>query len=177
MDDLTRHHHIFVLTGPVQGGKTTTVSEKVTQLRNRGVKVMGFLCPGSFSEGKRSAFDLENIETGDQIPMGSEREKKGWVKYRRFFFNPQAFLSGATWISESIKRDPDLIVIDEVGPMELEGIGWSEALDNLVKTSSVTQLWIVRQQILPEVIEKWKIPENHLFTIKTIEDLTHKWML
>ena len=86
MNDSERHDHIFVLTGPVQGGKTTLVSEKITLLREKGVKVMGFLCPGSFSEGKRSAFSLVDLETGRQVHMGDAKEQKGWVKFRRFFF-------------------------------------------------------------------------------------------
>ncbi len=168
--------HIFVLTGPVQGGKTTLVSEKITQLKNRGVKVMGFLCPGSFSTGLRSAFKLVDIETGQQVPMGDENEHKGWVKFRRFFFNPEAFVQGELWIKRCLKRDPELLVIDEVGPMELQGDGWSNTLDTLAKTSSITQLWIVRQEILTEVIQRWEIPEDHVFTAETFENISHKWM-
>lgn len=176
MNDSARHFHIFVLTGPVQGGKTTLVSEKIILLREKGVKVMGFLCPGSFSEGKRSAFSLVDLETGRQVPMGDSIEQKGWVKFRRFFFNPEAFSQGELWIKNCLQRDPDLLVIDEVGPMELEGNGWSKSLDNLAQNSSVTQLWIVRQQILSEVTEKWKIPEDQIFTVETIENLTDKWI-
>ena len=176
MNDSARNYHIFVLTGPVQGGKTTLVSEKIGLLRERGVKVFGFLCPGSFSEGKRSAFGLVDLETGRRIPMGDANEQKGWVKFRRFFFNPEAFIQGELWIKSCLKRDPDLVVIDEVGPMELEGDGWSNTLDILAQNSSVTQLWIVRQQILNEVSERWKIPEDQILTAETIETLTQRWM-
>ncbi len=168
--------HIFVLTGPVQGGKTTLVSEKTSLLREKGVKVMGFLCPGSFSEDLRSAFSLVDLETGRRVPMGDVKEQKGWVKFRRFYFNPEAFVQGELWIKSCLKRDPDLLVIDEVGPMELEGKGWSTTLDTLAQNSSITQLWIVRQQILPDVIQRWIIPEDHVFTTETFENLSHKWM-
>jgi nucleoside-triphosphatase THEP1 len=176
MNDSARHKHIFVLTGPVQGGKTTLVSEKTSLLREKGVKVMGFLCPGSFSEGLRSAFSLVDLETGRRVPMGDTKKQKGWVKFRRFFFNPEAFVQGELWIKRCLKRDPDLLVIDEVGPMELEGKGWAPTLDTLAQNSSITQLWIVRQQILNEVSEKWKIPEDQIFTAETFENLSHKWM-
>ena len=176
MNNSARHFHIFVLTGPVQGGKTNSASEQVTLLKEKGVKVMGFLCPGSFSEGKRSAFSLVDIETGRQVPMGDANEQKGWVKFRRFFFNPEAFIQGELWIKSSLKRDPDLLVIDEVGPMELDGKGWSKILDTLAQKSSVTQWWIVRQEILPDVIQRWNIPENQIFTADTFEKLSYKWM-
>jgi len=176
INDSARHFHIFVLTGPVQGGKTTLVSEKISLLRKKGVKVMGFLCPGSFSEGKRSAFGLMDLETGRRIPMGDANEQKGWVKFRRFFFNPEAFIQGELWIKSCLKREPDLLVIDEVGPMELAGAGWSETLDTLAQNSSVTQLWIVRQQIVQEVLRKWSIPEDQVYTAESIDNLTQRWM-
>ena len=175
-NDSAIHKHIFVLTGPVQGGKTTLVSEKTSLLREKGVKVMGFLCPGSFSEGERSAFSLVDLETGRQVAMGDVNERKGWVKFRRFFFNPEAFIQGELWIKSCLKRDPDLLVIDEVGPMELAGDGWAKTLDTLAQNSSVTQLWIVRQQIVQEVLRKWRIPDNQVYTAESIDNLIQRWI-
>lgn len=176
MNDSARHDHIFVLTGPVQGGKTTLLTEKIGLLREKGVKVLGFLCPGSFSEGLRSAFSLVDIETGRQVPMGDSNEQKDWVKFRRFYFNPEAFVQGELWIKRDLERKPDLLVIDEVGPMELESHGWSKSLDTLAQKSSVTQLWIVRQQIVQEVLRKWNIPDNHVYTADSINNLTQRWI-
>jgi len=169
------HHHIHVLTGPVQGGKTSLLKERIALLKKGGIRVMGFICPGTISQGRRSEFQLENIHTGQRVAMGSEKEKKGWVKYRRFYFNPEAFSQGKAWIEKAVSEQADLLVIDEVGPMELEGMGWSEILDFLENKTGVFQLWIVRQQILPEVLGKWKIPEDQIFTFETIEDLMKKW--
>lgn len=176
MNDSAIRSHIFILTGPVQGGKTTGVSEKISLLRDKGVKVCGFLCPGSFSEGKRSAFTLMNLETGVRIPMGDVNEQKGWVKFRRFFFNPEAFIQGELWIKSCLNKDPGLLVIDEVGPMELEGDGWAKTLDTLAQNSSITQLWIVRQEIVQEVLRKWIIPEDQTYTLDSIDNLTHRWI-
>ena len=176
MNDSARHSQIYVLTGPVQGGKTTLVSEKISLLREKGVKVWGFLCPGSFTEGKRSAFSLVDLETGCRIPLGDANAQKGWVKFRRFFFNPEAFIAGELWIKRCLTRDPNLVVIDEVGPMELEGNGWAKTLDTLAHKSSLTQLWIVRQEIVQEVLRKWSIPEDQVYTAESIDNLTQRWM-
>ena len=137
---------------------------------------MGFLCPGSFSEGKRSAFTLMDLETGSRIPMGDVNEQKGWVKFRRFFFNPEAFIQGELWIQSCFKKDPGLLVIDEVGPMELEGGGWAKTLDTLAQNSTVAQLWMVRQEIVQEVLRKWSIPEDQVYTAESIDNLIQRWM-
>jgi len=175
MNDPGLHQHIHVLTGKVQGGKTTFITNQIKELRKIGVIVMGMLCPGLITEGRRSEFSLVNIETGHQISMGTEQKKNKWQKYRRFYFNPEAFIKGSEWIKDSLMKSPDLLVIDEVGPMELEGLGWSSTLGSMAKESDITQLWIVRQDIVSEVILKWKIPDDHVYTMLTIEGLFKKW--
>ena len=54
----------------------------------------------------------------------------------------------------------DLLVLDEVGPMELEGLGWSEILDSLEQQTNTRQLWVVRQEIVSEACRRWNIPDH-----------------
>jgi nucleoside-triphosphatase THEP1 len=54
------------------------------------------------------------------------------------------------------------VILDEVGPMELEGSGWDRILKFLEKQQDIIQLWIVREQILQKVLERWSIPYSHL---------------
>ncbi len=132
----------------------------------------GFLCPGTFSSGRRSGFKLSRIGTGMQIPMASDREKEGWFSYRRFWFNPEAFYRGRKWIETSLEKQPDVLVIDEVGPMELEGSGWSGTLDMLAERQGTVQLWSVREQLLSEVIQRWRIKAGNVIDIERETPLT-----
>lgn len=160
---------VFLVTGPVQGGKTTFLSALAALLKKRGLTPGGFLCPGTFDSGNRSEFYLKNILTGVELPMGSARETLQWFKYRRFWFNPGAFKVGEEWIRECLRQEAQIIVIDEVGPMELEGSGWSEILDDLVKQPVPLQLWSVRENILQEVMQRWNIHSEHLIRIDTMD--------
>ncbi len=156
---------ILLVSGPVQGGKTSYLTELVDLLKKRGLKLGGFLARGSFHSGERSGFTLKNIRGGMELPMASAQETAGWFKYRRFWFNPNAFKLGRSWILSSLKEEPDVLVIDEVGPMELEGSGWSESLSSLRNSSVPVQLWSVRDSLLNEVMEHWNISTEHVFTI------------
>lgn len=171
------NHHIYLLSGPVQGGKTTYLADQIKRFKKQDLKVMGFLCPGSFSENRRTAFSLENIETGFRVPMGSEKEVKGWGRYKRFFFNPEAYYQGARWIRESILKDPDLLVIDEVGPMELDGGGWAEILEFLETKKTIEQLWVVREKLAMEVAQRWNIAKDQCVRIDESEELILKWRI
>lgn len=170
MSGITPHHHIFVITGPVQGGKTTFTTTCSSYLRDRGARVSGFVCPGYFREGRRAGFQLVNIASGESMDFGSVKATGGWQPYRRFYFNPQAFDMGKAWIEQAMKTHPDLIVIDEVGPMELENRGWSGLLDLLAELTGQYQVWVVREGILREVLDRWKIPEENVFLIHGPKD-------
>ena len=156
---------IFLITGPVQGGKTTFLAELCRVLEKRGLKTGGFLCPGSFDSGQRSGFSLLNTGTGEEVTMASVLKTKNWMKYRRFWFNPDAFNQGREWVRECLMQETQIIVIDEVGPMELEGSGWSDLLEALEKAPVPLQLWTVRENLLPEVMERWGIPGDRVINI------------
>jgi len=55
-----------------------------------------------------------------------------------------------------------VIIIDEVGPLELEGRGWASILEELMKETEMVQLWTVRESILESVMEQWSIPAERI---------------
>jgi len=165
MSNPIKAQSIFLVTGPVRGGKTTFLTSLILRLKQNELRVAGILCPGKFSSGKRSAFSLKNIQTGEELPMASIQDETGWFKYRRFWFNPEAFRLGEIWIREGLKKDAQIMVIDELGPMELERSGWSELLNILAETTIPVQLWSVRESIIEEVMKRWSIPPANLIHI------------
>ena len=169
MSIAAQQQNIYLITGTIQGGKTSYLIELVDLLRKRGLSLGGFLAPGSFESGERSGFKLKNILTGVEIPMASTKETAGWFKYRRFWFNPDAFIQGMAWIRKIMPEEPQVVVIDEVGPMELEGSGWSDILEFLLSSSVPVQLWSVRENLIEEVRQRWDIPGSHIIRIHEAE--------
>ncbi len=98
MSKAAQQQNIYLITGTIQGGKTSYLIELVDLLRKRGLSLGGFLAPGSIDSGERSGFKLKNILTGIEIQMAATKEIAGWFKYRRFWFNPDAFIQGMEWI-------------------------------------------------------------------------------
>ncbi len=166
MIENSQYHPILLVTGKVQGGKTSYLTELAEQLKKREIKVGGFLAPGSFESGERSGFRLKNLLTGLELPMASVREAPGWDSYRRFWFNPDAFRAGREWISASLAEKVELVIIDEVGPMELEGSGWSETLKFLQQVSVPIQVWSVRESLVTELREQWNLSTAGLIHIE-----------
>ncbi len=164
------HSRIYVITGKIHGGKTTLVTRLAEQFKKESITVSGFIAPGSFQQGVRSDFTLINVKNGEQIPLATLGARKGWMNFRRFSFNPVAFQLGEAWIREGVSSQDQLVIIDEVGPMELKGLGWDSTLKYLEMQSDIVQLWIVREQMLQEVLGHWNIPHSQVFRMNEEEE-------
>lgn len=157
--------NIHVITGKVQGGKATFLASLVEGLRKHDLRIAGFLSRESVSGERGNGFTLVDLEGGRQVPLASLDKRKGWFGFRRLYFNPAAFIMGERWVRNGLLHSPDLVVIDEVGPMEMEGLGWWKILIHLEDLDHIVQLWIVREQILSVIKEKWRIPDENIYWI------------
>jgi nucleoside-triphosphatase THEP1 len=163
------HENIYIVSGKVQGGKSTFLEEFVRLAGKTSLKIHGFIAEGSFKNKERSGFRLKDINSGESIQMASGDKKEGWQKFSRFYFNPAAFEFGRTVIDKAILGKADLIILDEVGPMELAGKGWSEVIEMLEKQTHIQQLWSVRERLLKEVRIRWHLDEENIYLIQEKE--------
>jgi len=143
---------IFIITGKVGSGKSTLLGELTEILQEHGISMDGFLCRGELNQGERSGYTMVNIRDGSEIIFATIDSQKGWPFYGRFCFNPEAITEGEKIIRKAIDRKSRLLIIDEVGPLELEGRGWSKMIDLVPEDSGLVQIWVVRESILAHFI-------------------------
>ena len=161
-----KHHQILVISGPVHGGKTTFVSMLADMLKDHGIEPCGFICKGRFTGGERSAFTLVDLEDGSEIAFATTRKRPGWERFRRFYINPEALAKGERIARKAVREGSDLLVVDEVGPLELEGGGWSGILEMLAVERNLMQIWVARQQIVDALRQRWRIPGENIFRLE-----------
>jgi len=161
------HRNIFILTGKVQSGKSTWLRRLVDASDRMGIQVSGFICEGQFQDGQRSGFSLVSVSDGASHQLATIEKKAEWPRYGRFYFNPSALLAGETILKKAIQTKKGPVILDEVGPMELEGRGWSDIIGLLSREYELVQLWVVREQILGQVLETWNIPATQVFHVNS----------
>lgn len=59
---------------------------------------------------------------------------------------------------------PDLV--DEIGPMELNNQGWAESIRALCQSLPTTQLWVVRESLVIQVVRKWSVGDTRIFHLE-----------
>jgi nucleoside-triphosphatase THEP1 len=155
-----------IVAGGTGSGKTTLVTAVVEHLRARGVRVAGILAPGYLAGGRRSGFDLVNLATGERAPLAREEDHVAGPhsRWSRFAFTPEGLALGHKALGEDA-RGADVVVVDEVGPFELSGGGWADALDALAATSSGTMLLVVREAVIDAVKAKWGSAETAVYDV------------
>jgi len=169
------HQNIFLVTGQIQEGKSSYVDDLVKEGKTK-FKVAGFIAPGTFKNNKRHSFSLMDLSKGESFLLGSRDKKDNWIRHKEFYFDPKSFLRGNSIIQDALKSEADLVILDELGPMELAGKGWANAIKMLEQNYDTAQVWVVRERILSEVKDRWHIPDENIYPIGSttfIELLDH----
>ncbi len=158
---------IFVISGKVHAGKSSITKEVVTQLMDHNLTIRGFFTePVIHEDGLRSYF-IKDISSGARKILCSQRYSPGSVKTGRFYFSEKGLIRGRQILKKAIGEPTDLVVVDEIGPLEMQDRGWASALEQLIKLTHTPQLWIVREQLVNVALRKWNIGEVILFPVAT----------
>ncbi|MEM2960078.1 MAG: NTPase [Candidatus Bathyarchaeia archaeon] len=118
--------HIF-LTGPPRIGKTTVVLKVIDDLKRKGIKVGGMVSREILESGIRTGFKIVDLDSGFEGILAHVKQKNGpqLGKYKVCLEDLENV--GARAILNACET-ADLIVVDEVGPMELYSEGFKNAV-------------------------------------------------
>jgi nucleoside-triphosphatase THEP1 len=143
---------IMVLTGPVRSGKTSWLEGVVADLPGRRTRASGFLSPAAFQSGRQIGYDLAVLGREGPIPYIRTAGEPGWERVGPYHFIPEALEAARREIRES--RALDLLIVDEVGPLELAGGGLWRALEPVLADATRRCLVVVRKSCLAAVLDK-----------------------
>jgi nucleoside-triphosphatase THEP1 len=65
------------------------------------------------------------------------------------------------------QRPLRLKIIDELGPVELKGDGWANAMDHLMTTWRGPMIWVVRESLIGAMQQRWPAESHQVFHVQT----------
>jgi nucleoside-triphosphatase THEP1 len=119
---------IFFITGGVGQGKTSAVRQIVTILQHHQIKTCGIYSPRMVQDGETIGYDVVDICTGNREIFLRTNGDDTMARIGRFFINPQGLALGRKALAADAAHGARILVIDQVGQLELDGEGWSEPL-------------------------------------------------
>ncbi len=157
--ELACRNRVLIITGEVQQGKTGFLMKLMELLTARGIRMKGIIAPGVHDEGGRIGYNLRDIQSGREQVYIRNLHHEGWFRHGKYYFSPEGLAFGHEIFSRIGEENTDLVVVDEVGPVELRGRGWSDDLEMLTSRTKLPMLWVVRKRILKRAIRQWNIGE------------------
>jgi nucleoside-triphosphatase len=160
-----------ILTGWRGAGKTTWCAALAAAARARGLSVAGVLSPAVFADGApgvKVRIDLTDLATGDTrvlaTPAGSEGDKHGAMPSHglRWHFCQETVEWGNAALEAA--RGADLVIIDELGPLEFtHGRGLVAGLALLDRDDYRAAIAVIRPELLASALTRW--PEATVITV------------
>ena len=140
---------IRILTGPIRSYKTTTLLQW-TDFRD---DVGGVLTPDI--DGVRMLYNVRSKEY--LIWQKAEQIDPDDVVIGRFVFDGAAFRTAMQWLDDHLD-DPlvHTIILDEIGPLELQGRGWDSWLQSSMEILMHKDvIFVVRETLVEKVIDRY----------------------
>lgn len=162
---------LFLVTGSRGAGKTTFCSALVQAAREAGWKVAGILSPGVYEGTQRTAINAEDLRSGESRRLASRSDDAPTPGSKHWRFDP-AVLDWGNQVFQA-SASSDLLVVDELGPLELErGVGWQAALSAIGDQQYAIGVIVIHAEMLGAALLRW--PHANIVEVDTPEDSAHK---
>ena len=149
---------IFIYSGPIHSGKTT----RLDKWSKQSPSVDGVLT--LLINGKRH---LKFISTGEMYLLESILSDIGLIEQiGKYKFLKSMFQKSHEYLLNLIQDSPKWIVIDEIGFLELRGMGFEPVVTHLIRDLNtkldVNILLVVRDKLKENVIDYYNLDVNSI---------------
>ena len=154
---------IFLFSGAVQSGKTTIIDEWTRNKAN----VDGILQP--VINGIRY---LKQISSGEtrllEIQPGSD--EGNIICVGKYKFSSDVFAWARNQLLSAYNSNPEWLIIDEFGKLEIEGRGLEPAVNKILSDLGYHQntnlVIIVRDYLVTDFLDKYELTNNKIKSLK-----------
>ena len=152
--------------GGIESGKTATGLRLLSLLRQSDVRVGGFLAPRKLEGDETIGYSLIDLASNTTHPFaGLESDS---VQVGRFFVSEKGMATADHAISTAL-AEAQVVFIDEVGRLELEGGGHAPAVRRVLD-SDVIPVFLVRDELVDAVVREFGIEAPVVFDVQRALD-------
>ncbi len=161
---------LLLLTASSGLGKTTVCQALVSTSQQNGWRVQGLLSLPQWHAGRKHSIHLHNLVTGETRPLAFPASPQH-ADIGLWRFVPETVLWGNRALTAI--HDTDLLVIDEIGPLEiLHGQGLQAAFPTVQQAHYRLAVVTVRPELATRLAQIWRVCDPEIITL-TAENRDH----
>ncbi len=146
---------VFIITGARGEGKTTFAGKLAEHLMAEDIEVRGILTERITKNGKTSGYDILDIKSKEKEKFLRITNDKKLDKIGRYSIFDEGMEKGKEALLPG--RFKGVMVMDEIGRLELENKGWAGCLSTLLDVAMARLVITVRESFADDVIKKWNL--------------------
>jgi len=148
---------LVIITGDVNSGKTTMVNAVCSRLDLEGYTIGGIAQTVPVPSVEKNDYLVGDLSTGIVKLLMTTKENLLWKRFGRFWIDERVF----DWANDCARqgiRTRDVVVFDEIGPVELKGGGLAPSFRNALLSNRLPLLIVViRKHLLLQAAEYFGI--------------------
>lgn len=162
--------NVYIISGAVGEGKTSFLLELADELKKQNHSVGGFLSLRMMENGETTGYDLLDLKTNEKHRfLRSNSEEKNNNRIGRFAIYDEGLNTGKQILEETNPNSFDVVIIDEVGKLELKGGGWADQLRKLLDSTNARIILAIRKGSEYETLAHFQILRYEIIPVKKIE--------
>lgn len=161
----------LIVTGKVQSGKTTWCTKYSHWLQEQGYTVGGVLCPEVRNDDVRIGYDITDIQTNLSVTFARHVSEDNFpgelVGHYLISYTGLEFAKLA--IQTALENRCDVVLIDEVGHLELAGKGIIESTRTAYQKAPNTTI-VIRKSLLTAFLDYFHLADPQItLRVKDLE--------
>ena len=133
--------------------------------KSKNIKVGGIYTQKVKENNERIGYDLVAVQTNKSEIFLRIEGNENLDKIGIFSIFPKALALGIESLKPENNKENQVVIIDEIGKLELENRAWAKGLDELIQFNKSHLLLVVREDITEKIIEKWNFQNYFVFNL------------
>ncbi len=155
---------VVILTGDQGDGKTELIKKLIAAMHPDQITFSGLYTEGTWVEGERDHYHVVDFVSGKTELLCERKHPISEIQAGPFNFREAGIAFGCDILKQVVsehsqavhKNDSAIVIIDEIGHLELKDLGWAKPLHDLVE-SRRPMIWTIRPSLLDRVVAKWPV--------------------
>ena len=156
---------VFVLTGALGQGKTTQIQYLISNLKEKEINIGGIYSPRVTENDTTVGYDIVDIRNNEREVFLRINGDRSYEKIGRYYIYPSGLQKGISALNPAVNTKNKIVIIDEVGSLELGNKGWANSIQKLVDENSNHILLVVRDCFTEKITGKWNFDKSYVYNI------------